>query len=65
MREARKSLGSLVLLPDRLLAVDATLKEIIEGLEQGVHQFWPLRIIMPKGNELPVPYYGMVIHRCH
>ena len=63
MMGARKSLGSLVLLPNRLLAVDATLKEIIESLEPGVHQFWPLRITQPKGNEFPSPYYGMVIRR--
>jgi hypothetical protein len=63
MREARKSLGSLILLRDRLLAVDATLKEIIENLEPGVHQFWPLRITLPKGQEYPGSYYGMVIRR--
>jgi hypothetical protein len=63
MQETRKSLGSLLLLPNRLLAVDATLKEIIEGLEPGVHQFWPLRITMPKGEEYPVRYYGMIIRR--
>jgi hypothetical protein len=63
MWEARKSLGSLILLPNRLLAVDATLKEIIESLEPGVHQFWPLRITQPKGNEFPGPFYGMVIRR--
>jgi hypothetical protein len=63
MKETRKSLGSLLLMTGRLLAVDATLKEIIEGLEPGVHQFWPLRITMPKGKETPVPYYGMVIRR--
>jgi hypothetical protein len=63
MMEARKSLGSLILLNGRLLAVDATLKEIIETLEPGVHQFWPLRITLPKGEEYPGPYYGMVIRR--
>lgn len=63
MMEARKSLGSLIALADGLLAVDATLKEIIERLEPGVHQFWPLRITLPKGGEFPVPYYGMVIRR--
>jgi hypothetical protein len=63
MMDARKSLASLILLPDRLLAVDATLKEIIETLEPGVHQFWPLRITLPKGQDFSGPYYGMVI-RC-
>jgi hypothetical protein len=63
MLEARKSLGSLIALADGLLAVDEGLKEIIERLEPGVHQFWPLRITLPKGGEYPVPYYGMVICR--
>ena len=61
--ETRKSIGSLILLPNRLLAVDATLKEIIEGLEPGVHQFWPMKISMPKGKEYPVAYFGMIICR--
>jgi hypothetical protein len=63
LTETRKTLGSLIKLTDRLLAVDATLKEIIETLEPGVHQFWPLRITLPKGKEYPVSYYGLVIRR--
>jgi uncharacterized protein DUF1629 len=63
MREARKSLASLLLLTNGFLAVDAMLKEIIETLEPGVHQFWPLRITLPKGQEFPGPHYGMVIRR--
>jgi hypothetical protein len=63
MMERAKSLGSLIKLTDRLLAVDATLQEIIEALEPGVHQFWPLRITLRNGNEYPGPYYGMIIRR--
>ena len=63
LMERPKSLASLILLNDRLLAVDATLKEIIETLEPGVHQFWPLRITLRNGNEYPVAYYGMIIRR--
>lgn len=61
MRDARKSLASLILLTGSLLAVDAALKETIETLEPGVHQFWPIRITLPKGQEFPGSYYGMVI----
>ncbi|TAH54565.1 MAG: hypothetical protein EWM48_10855 [Sphaerochaeta sp.] len=61
MMDARKSLASFLLLTNGLRAVDASLKEIIERLEPGVHQFWPLRITTPKGDEYPVPYYGMII----
>jgi len=63
LAETRKSIGSIILLPNRLLAVDATLKKIIEGLEAGVHQFWPMKISMPKGGEYPVAYFGMIIRR--
>ena len=63
MMEERKSLASLILLNGRLLAVDSTLKEIVETLEPGVHQFWPLRITLPKGQEYAGAYYGMVIRR--
>lgn len=57
------SLGSLLTLTNGFLAVDATLKEIIEGVEPGVHQFWPLKIVMTKDQPYPVPYYIMVIGR--
>src|SRR5262249_19526423 len=63
MMEARKSLASIIKTENRLLAVDATLQEIIETLEPGVHQFWPIRITLPKGQEYPGPYYGIVIRR--
>ena len=63
LRETRKSLGSLIKLSERLPAVDGKLKDIIERLEPGVHQFWPIRITMPKDREYPVQYYGMVIRR--
>lgn len=62
-RETRKSLASLIELSDQLLAVDEMLKGVIEGLEPGVHQFWPIRIVMPTGKEYPVRFYGMVIRQ--
>lgn len=57
------SLASLIMLPDRLLAVDETLKGLIEELEPSVHQFSPLRIVMPKGKEYPQQFYVMVIRQ--
>ncbi|KYG24326.1 hypothetical protein SE92_32100 [Bradyrhizobium sp. AT1] len=59
--ESGKSLGALLLLTNRLLAVDAKMHELIESLEPGVHQFWPLRITQKKGEEYPVPYFGMIV----
>jgi hypothetical protein len=55
------TLGSLLGLPRKVRAVDESLKNIIERLEPGVHQFWPLQIVMPNGDEHPVQYYGMIV----
>ncbi|MBY0260194.1 DUF1629 domain-containing protein [Methylobacterium sp.] len=63
LTEPRKSLGSLIELTGRLLAVDTTLRDVIEALEPGVHQFWPLRIVTPKGKEYPGSYNGLIIRR--
>lgn len=53
----------MIKLNERLLAVGGTLKEIIEEFDPGLHQFWPITIIMPKGKEYPTPYCGMVVRR--
>lgn len=42
-----KSLGSLIETMNCILAVDESLKDIIERFEPGVHQFFPLEISMP------------------
>jgi hypothetical protein len=60
--ECPKALGSLIKLA-WTRAVDGSLKDIIERLELGVHQFWPLQIVMPNGDEYPVQYYGMMVLR--
>jgi hypothetical protein len=56
-----KSLGSLIKLNDRILAVDEALKAIIERLESGVHQFFPIEIMMPSDKAPSVRYYVLVI----
>lgn len=63
LSDSRKSLASLISLPNGLLAVDGVLKDIIQTLEPDAHQVWPLRITMPKDVEYPRPYYGLVIGR--
>lgn len=46
----------------RLLVVDAALKDIIEDLEPGIHQFWPIRILMGNDRkELPHSMFGLGI----
>jgi hypothetical protein len=56
-----KSLGSLIELNDRILAVDEALKRIIERLEPGVHQFFPIEIRLRNGKPYPTSYYTLVI----
>jgi hypothetical protein len=55
------SLGSLIMLNNRLLAVDDALKDIIERMEPGVHLFFPIEIRRRKGAVFPKPYYTLVI----
>jgi hypothetical protein len=55
------SLGSLIKLTDRILAVDEVLKNIVEKLEPEKHQFFPIKIIMPKGEVYPKQYFTMRI----
>jgi len=62
LRRKRKRLGDLIKTNERLLAVSAPLKEVIESLEPGVHQFWPMRITIDEGKqEWPASYFGMRI----
>jgi hypothetical protein len=55
------TLGSLVMLNSRILAVDEELKTIIERLEPGVHQFFLIEMRMPKGKVFPKKYYTLTI----
>ena len=56
-----KALGSLVALNSGLLALDDELKAIIERLEPGMHQFFPIKIIMPGGVVFPNSYYVLIV----
>jgi hypothetical protein len=55
------ALGSLIMFNDRILAVDAALKDIIERFEPGMHQFFPIEIMMPKGQVFPKVFYTLVV----
>lgn len=58
--KACKNLGDLIMLNDGILAVSEELKAIIEDLEFGVHQFFPIDIIPPRGV-CPKKFFTMVI----
>jgi hypothetical protein len=55
-----KTLGSLISL-NGFLAVDDALKAIVKRLEPDVHQFFPIKIRMPRGKVYPTQYYIFVI----
>jgi hypothetical protein len=55
------SLGSMIKLNDRILAVDEMLRAIIDRFEPGMHKFFPIEIRMPKGAVFPKKYYTLVI----
>lgn len=56
-----KALGSLIIVYGRLLAVDDDFKALVEELEPGVHQFWPIEIRMPRNETYPGTYFGLRI----
>jgi hypothetical protein len=56
-RRTHKILGALVKLSSKILMVNAQLKDIIERLEPGVHEFHSCPIRMPKGQVYPGDYY--------
>ncbi len=53
--------ASLIALNDQVLAVDETLKGIIETLEPDTHQFWRIRLQRRTGREYPQTFYGIRI----
>lgn len=59
--KAYKSLGSLIKLNDRIVAVDEGLKKNIERLEPGSHQFFPIEIRMLRAKIYPGKYYTLAI----
>lgn len=58
-----KRRAALVELPSRMYAVEDGLREVIERLEPGVHQFHPIRMILPEGIEHPIQHHMMVVGR--
>lgn len=63
LRKTRKRLGSLIEMPNRILAVDDALKAIIETVEPGVHLFNPIQVVSPKREELWGKYHVLVVSR--
>ncbi len=60
-RRGHKELFSLVAMGGTYPTVDEDLKSIIETIEPGVHQFYPLEIRMPANKIYPKQYHTLVI----
>lgn len=58
----QKDLAPIINTANRLYLVNAQLRDIIESFEQKKHQFWPVRLSLPKGGEYPEQYFAMVVH---
>ena len=54
-------LGAWLEVTNGLNLVADELRAIIERLEPGVHQFWPLEVVLPKGARPPHDYHALVI----
>jgi hypothetical protein len=61
MRKRQKSLGSLVQLNSGILAVDEALEDIIEKLEPGKHQFFPIKIMATNSEAYPKSYFTILV----
>lgn len=55
------SLGSLIELTNRIIAVDSSMKDLLEKYECGVHQFYPIEILMPREAVFEQTYYVLVV----
>ena len=56
-----KEIAAFSMIRNQLFIVHQDLKNLIEALEPGLHQFWPMKISMPRGKTYPEPYFGLRI----
>ena len=56
-----RSLGSIFQVVNKVLTVDEAMKDLIEGLEPGIHQFRPITILQPNSETFPGSYFTMII----
>lgn len=55
-----KRLGDFIMLNSRILAVSEDMKAIIEALDRGAHQFFPIDIVMPR-SVYPKRFFTFVV----
>ncbi|MCG7495029.1 imm11 family protein [Thalassobius sp. Cn5-15] len=61
LKKTPKKIGAMIQIQSGLPLVSEALKNIIETLEPGIHQFWPVSINLPRNKTLPEQYYGLRI----
>lgn len=59
--KSHRVLGDVVEFVDRIKGVSGKMRDIIERFEPGVHQFFPIEIMLPNGSVFPEPYYTLAI----
>jgi hypothetical protein len=59
--ETPKKLGAFIVTVGGFFLVEERLKVLIEEIEPGIHDFRPVRIIMPRGKDYPLTYYAIRI----
>lgn len=63
LQQRYNEISSILSLSSKMWAVDETVKRMIERLEPGLHQFFPLEIRMPRGRIYSTAYYVLVVGR--
>lgn len=56
-----RQFASMLLLENGLVAVDAQLKAVIDGLEPDVHQFWPIAFVSKRGVPYEQEFHGLIV----
>jgi hypothetical protein len=59
--ETPKKLGAFIVTNGGFFLVEERLKAVLDELEPGVHDFRPIRIILPRGKDYPMAYYAIRI----
>lgn len=63
LERAYKREAALVMFPNRAYAVTQPLLDIIERAEPGVHQFNPIRVLLPSGADHSLPHHIILVGR--
>ncbi|THH38284.1 hypothetical protein E4Z66_01555 [Aliishimia ponticola] len=59
---ARKTWPDAFTTTNGLYVVSGAAKHVIEGLDPGIHQFFPLKIQTKRGIDIPGPWFAMNVH---